>query len=112
MDRDCPQREKRGWMGDAGLSASSLATFYSSATFHANFLRLIADDQRKGCWQQRPVQVFVALPTVFQHGPCVSPDPNMSAIAYYDGSVPDVVPWTTGPCMLCKESNRRTLIVH
>ena len=45
MDRDCPQREKRGWMGDAGLSASSLATFFEALPFHVNFLRLIADSK-------------------------------------------------------------------
>ena len=36
---DCPQREKRGWMADAGISSSSLATFYDSLAFYSNFLR-------------------------------------------------------------------------
>lgn len=91
---DCPQREKRGWMGDAGISSSSLNTFYDSLSFHSNFMRLIADEQRKGCADQPSVYVPHAK---FQHGPCVSPDPNVSAKVYYNGSVPDVVPFSTGP---------------
>ena len=49
---DCPQREKRGWMADAGISSLSLQEFFDSFAFHANFLRRIVDNQRKGCTDQ------------------------------------------------------------
>ena len=96
---DCPQREKRGWMADGGLSASSLATFYDSEAFHTNFLRLIRDNQRKGCLVQ---------PTTNHDRPCSCSSAhgalaqaacgNASSIAsWFNGSVPDVVPFTTAP---------------
>jgi len=85
---DCPQREKRGWMGDAGLSSSSLATFYASLPFHVNFLRLIADNQRKGCTDQPKTDLY---------GPCTAPPGKGPAAAWFNGSVPDVVPFSTGP---------------
>ena len=95
---DCPQREKRGWMGDAGLTASSLNSLYDALAFHSNFLRLIVDEQAKGCWNAAwPVaQMYKPNPHV-QLGPCRSPDANVSAKDYYHGSVPDVVPFMTGP---------------
>ena len=83
---DCPQREKRGWMGDAGISSSSLATFFDSEAFHVNFLRLIRDNQRKLCTTQ---------PQTTINGPCHSALHN--ATTYFNGSVPDVVPFPTSP---------------
>ena len=86
---DCPQREKRGWMGDAGVSSSSLGTFFDSLSFHSNFLRLIADNQRKGCTDQ---------PTTSIYRPCTTPPPHTApAAVWFNGSVPDVVPFSTGP---------------
>ena len=84
---DCPQREKRGWMGDAGITALSLGTFYDSFAFHANFVRLIRDNQRKTCVDQ---------PQTTINGPCTTTDPR-GAAAFFNGSVPDVVPFATSP---------------
>ena len=43
---DCPQRDERlGWMGDAGLSADSMAMNFNTNAFHRNFLKLIRDEQ-------------------------------------------------------------------
>eukprot|EP00038_Savillea_parva_P007047 m.167528 g.167528 ORF g.167528 m.167528 type:complete len:1197 (+) comp12839_c0_seq1:59-3649(+) len=81
---DCPQREKRGWMGDAGISSSSLQTFYDAMPFHVNFLRLIRDAQRKMCINQPQTTIY---------GPCGTPD----QAAQFNGSVPDVTPFATGP---------------
>eukprot|EP00656_Telonema_subtile_P015269 TRINITY_DN17984_c0_g1_i2.p1 TRINITY_DN17984_c0_g1~~TRINITY_DN17984_c0_g1_i2.p1 ORF type:complete len:1040 (-),score=151.32 TRINITY_DN17984_c0_g1_i2:119-3238(-) len=83
---DCPQREKRGWMGDAGITSASLSTFYDSFAFHANFLRLIVDNQQKGCTDQ---------PKTTIDGPCTHEGGD--AATFYNGSVPDVVPYSTGP---------------
>lgn len=44
---DCPQREKRGWMGDAHMSASEASFNVDTKAFHANFLDLIRDNQKK-----------------------------------------------------------------
>jgi hypothetical protein len=78
-------------MGDAGISSSSLQTFYDAFAFHANFLRLLADDQQKGCTDQ---------PTTTIYSACRAP-PNapagLGAAAWFNGSVPDVTPFPTGP---------------
>jgi hypothetical protein len=68
-------------MGDAGISSSSLNTFYDALAFHSNFLRLIADNQRKECRNQPHTSIY---------GPCAFPSKK-------HGSVPDVTPFATGP---------------
>jgi alpha-L-rhamnosidase len=96
---DCPQREKRGWMADAGLTASSLSTFYDSEAFHTNFLRLIRDNQHKGCSVQpgtshdKPCSCSSARGAQAQ-AECRN---GISVAAWFNGSVPDVVPFTTAP---------------
>eukprot|EP00937_MAST-01D_sp_MAST-1D-sp2_P006075 g6075.t1 len=83
---DCPQREKRGWMGDAGISADSLNTYFDAEAFHVNFLRLIRDNQRKLCVDQPHTSIY---------GPCSANGHN--ATTWLNGSVPDVTPFPTGP---------------
>jgi len=46
---DCPQREKRGWMGDAHMTSENLMTSYDALAFHSSFVRSIRDDQVRGC---------------------------------------------------------------
>ena len=96
---DCPQREKRGWMADGGLSASSLATFYDSEAFHTNFLRLIRDNQRKGCLVQPITSHDQPCSCNSAHGAVAQAAcRNASSVAsWFNGSVPDVVPFTTAP---------------
>lgn len=85
---DCPQREKRGWMADAGTTSGSLATFFDSLAFHSNFLRLIRDNQQKGCTDQ---------PQTTINGPCKAPAGKGDPRVWFNGSVPDVTPFSTSP---------------
>jgi alpha-L-rhamnosidase len=88
---DCPQREKRGWMGDAGITSLSLQTFFDASSFHVNFLRRIADNQRKTCLDQ---------PTTTIGHPCTHVNATThqdDARTFFHGSVPDVVPFSTSP---------------
>ena len=50
-------------MGDAGITSDSLQTFYDAFAFHANFLRLIADNQRKTCYDQPTTTIYSACST-------------------------------------------------
>ena len=84
---DCPQREKRGWMGDAHMSSDGLMQHYNSLDFHAQFLQSMRDDQLKGCSS-------VADTPLYQH---CNGETDPMAIALMDGSIPDVVPYSTGP---------------
>lgn len=61
---DCPQRERRGWLGDAQLSAEFTIHNFDMAATYTKFLRDIRD-----------TQLFVAKE-------------NKG-----DGAVPDCVPW-------------------
>ena len=89
---DCPQREKRGWMGDAGISSDSLNTFYDAYSFHANFLRLLSDNQVKGCTEQNDNGIYSRCTNKANTHATLASD-----IAWFSGSVPDVTPFPTGP---------------
>lgn len=46
---DCCQRDERlGWMGDAGLSADSMALNFHTNSFHPHFVQLIVDELMNG----------------------------------------------------------------
>ena len=46
LPTDCPQRnERRGWLGDAGLSVDFALSSFALVPFYANFAQLIADAQ-------------------------------------------------------------------
>jgi len=77
---DCPQRERRGWMGDAQMSSNEALLNHDMEAFYGNYLDLIRDDQLIGC----------EIPTGEGGGSC-------SNAALHRGSLPDVVPFTTGP---------------
>lgn len=97
---DCPQRERRGWMGllpessrfvsvlthgplpagDAHMSSYCQTLNNDMKSFYRHFLRLIRDDQQLGC--ETPVG----------HG-----GQGCSVAQSQRGSIPDVVPFTTGP---------------
>ena len=89
---DCPQREKRGWMGDAGISSDSLNTFYDAYSFHANFLRLLGDNQVKSCTEQEDTPIYSRCTHTANTNATLASD-----IAWFNGSVPDVTPFPTGP---------------
>ena len=42
---DCPQRERRGWMGDAQASADEANMNFDMQAFYEEFLNKIRDDQ-------------------------------------------------------------------
>ena len=47
LPTDCPQRnERRGWMGDAGLSVDEALFNFDYVNFYLNFLTMISDNQR------------------------------------------------------------------
>jgi len=47
LPTDCPQRdERKGWMGDAGLTVDEALFNFDLSPFYYNFLQLIADDQQ------------------------------------------------------------------
>ena len=46
---DCPQREKRGWMADAGVTAPEASFNFNMASFYENWLRTHADTSDVGC---------------------------------------------------------------
>ncbi|EDQ86725.1 uncharacterized protein MONBRDRAFT_10744 [Monosiga brevicollis MX1] len=46
---DCPQRERRGWMGDAQVSCNQAMMMFDMHSFYRKFLRDIRDDQLQGC---------------------------------------------------------------
>ena len=46
LPTDCPQRnERRGWLGDAGLSVDYALSSFALVPFYANFVQLIEDAQ-------------------------------------------------------------------
>ena len=46
---DCPQREKRGWMGDASVTADEASLNFDMQLFYENWLRTHADTAAVGC---------------------------------------------------------------
>jgi len=49
LPTDCDQRDERlGWMGDAGLSADSMAMNFDTSAFHAHYVQLIDDELQDG----------------------------------------------------------------
>ena len=80
-------------MGDAGIGADSLNTYFDAEAFHVNFLRLIRDNQRKLCVDRRT--------TIY--GPCTAAGRN--ATTWLNGSVPDVTPFPTGPTVATRATD-------
>ena len=76
---DCPQRERRGWMGDAQVSCDEAMLSFDMQAFYRKFLRDVADDQRRGC-QASAAAAFAGRCEQWEDG-------------RYNGSVADVVPY-------------------
>ena len=45
LPSDCPNREKRGWMGDGAVSAAQAVWNFDMAATYRNWLRSMRDDQ-------------------------------------------------------------------
>lgn len=75
---DCPQRERRGWMGDAQVTSNEAMLNFDMQAFYENFLDAMRDDQLWGCSSR--------------HNDGGQTCGGMSA-AEAAGSLPDVVPF-------------------
>ena len=51
---DCPQREKRGWMGDAQWTAEEATLNFDMSALYANWVRTMGDLQAAGCTVPTP----------------------------------------------------------
>eukprot|EP01052_Picozoa_sp_SAG31_P005496 SAG31_NODE_242_length_19350_cov_3.043998_15_plen_1073_part_00 len=74
---DCPQRERRGWMGDAWLSSDQNSRQFDMQAFYSNYLNLIEHSQDWGC--------------AMNPRGCAQFESPESAM----GALPDVVPYDT-----------------
>jgi hypothetical protein len=69
---DCPQREKRGWMADAHVTASEASLNLMMAPVYENWLRTHADTLQVGCGGDPSVECFCAKWHADQPGDCPS----------------------------------------
>ena len=60
---DCPQRERRGWLGDAQIASDTMASNFDVAGAYTAFLRQIADAQRYAV-RAGQVRTLGALPDI------------------------------------------------
>jgi hypothetical protein len=101
---DCPQREKRGWMGDAQWTSEEAAMNFDMQTVYSNWVTTMADMQEVGCtktteqFKKEPPYGTCCSPTLDELHPTIfqcSPQSNYSDTA---GSIPDIVPllWGNG----------------
>lgn len=103
---DCPQREKRGWMGDAQWTAEEAMLNLDMGALYANWIRTMNDLQTTGCTRVVTAKTlpmsdgantnsYCCLPTppgADKKHPKISycsPQYNQSDVT---GSIPDVVP--------------------
>ena len=101
---DCPQREKRGWMGDAQWTAEEASLNFDMSALYVNWVRSMLELQETGCiptteqFKLEPPFGTCCSPTTDPLHPSIfqcSPYSNSSDTA---GSVPDIVPslWGNG----------------
>lgn len=75
---DCPQRERRGWLGDAQISAETQLHMFDMAAAYTAFVRSISDAQKHVCR-------FFNRTYCEAHGGY--------GVAGLNGTIPDVVPF-------------------
>ena len=99
LPTDCPQREKRGWSGDAQLTARSGMLNFQSVAFYESWHLSILDQQRIGCLPagEAPGRVGgIAGAPIRPHNWACDPPmkavPNLTLAQYQYGPVSDVVP--------------------
>jgi hypothetical protein len=66
--------------------------FYDAYAFHANFLRLLSDNQVKSCTEQKDTPDYTRCTNKANQHATLASD-----MAWFNGSVPDVTPFPTGP---------------
>jgi len=100
---DCPQREKRGWMGDAQWTSRETSLNFRAADFYQNFARTFADTQAVGCKQVESGSAMGPRPAVYEccsvKNPSFGCDWHGVNDSFKDdaGSMPDVVPYSRKP---------------
>lgn len=97
---DCPQREKRGWMGDAQVSVDQALRNFGAANLYLNWLRTMVESQDMGCAD--PSAAFETNPLrpdsyiCCGNGNSFGCQPGRTPLNT-TGSLPDVVPYERQP---------------
>ena len=123
---DCPQREKRGWLGDAQWTAGQAALNFDMESLYSNFVQTMHDTQDVGCSRpagkhnsRRPSDYQCCNAEAPTFG-CDATGTNFTSDTA--GSLPDVVPygkktyggwpgdptWAIAPVIIPWEVHRRT----
>jgi len=103
LPTDCPQREKRGWMGDAQWTAGEASLNFNMSSFYTNFVGTMQNTQDVGCDvstggsvenpnKMRPGTYQCCSPTITSFG-CDHTGTNFSTAQSLAGALPDVVPY-------------------
>lgn len=96
---DCPQREKRGWMGDSQITSREATLNFDTALFYKTWVTSISDAQRESCHSPGHMHGSTTLEQSLQ---CCDPKVPQFGCDYRGvtdnftnswGSVPDVVPF-------------------
>ena len=94
---DCPQREKRGWMGDSQITSAEASLNFDTTAFYTNWIQAFADTQHHGCTQKGEagrvgMQCCESTRSSFgcSYSCPTSEDCNFTNTA---GALPDVVPY-------------------
>ncbi len=96
---DCPQREKRGWTGDAQFTSRQAALNFDMRQLYASWLQTMADHDQAGCATSGAAPVFPQAnkdiccnPKHGSFGCDYTGIPN-GTFTHTSGSVADVVPF-------------------
>ena len=99
LPTDCPQREKRGWTGDAQLTVHSGVMNFDTAAFYEGWWQSILDQQRIGCLPKGAAPGRVdgragapIRPANWACDPPLKALPNLTLSQFQFGPVSDVVP--------------------
>ena len=104
---DCPQREKRGWLGDAQWTAGEASMNFDMASLYSNWIRTMGDTQAVECnqvaWAQNNRDDAFAMndlqrPPTYEccslKHPTFGCDWTGTNFSEVVGSLPDVVPYS------------------
>ena len=98
---DCPQREKRGWMGDSQITSPEASLNFDTTAFYTNWIQAFSDTQHHGCTHKgQPGRVGMQCceSTRSSFGCSYScPFSEDCNFTHTNGALPDVVPYHN-PC--------------
>mmetsp|Transcript_19634 Transcript_19634/g.52347 ORF Transcript_19634/g.52347 Transcript_19634/m.52347 type:complete len:977 (-) Transcript_19634:139-3069(-) len=96
---DCPQREKRGWMGDAQITSAEASLNFDTTALYEHWLQTFADSQLIGC---RSTDTSSVSPETSPWYNCCNPNVHFFGCNFHGvaddfndstGSLPDVTPY-------------------